>query len=141
MQLNRPDFLKYMGISVTSMAFTGCLQSGNKSQRPNIMLMMADDLCYGDVGFNGNTIIKTPHLDVKFLTNFSENAEDDLLFDLIKDRAETTNLIETYPEVAAKMKTYLREWFESCRTSHTGADYPTPFESINKFPAITTERV
>ena len=32
-------------------------------EKPNIIFIMADDLGWGDVGFNGHEIIKTPHLD------------------------------------------------------------------------------
>jgi len=37
--------------------------NGNNSKRPNIILMMADDMGWGDTGFNGNKIIRTPNLD------------------------------------------------------------------------------
>jgi len=33
------------------------------SQNPNIILIMTDDQGWGDVGFNGNTKVQTPHLD------------------------------------------------------------------------------
>ena len=33
------------------------------ADKPNVILIMCDDLGWGDVGFNGNKIIRTPHLD------------------------------------------------------------------------------
>ena len=31
--------------------------------QPNVVLLMTDDMGWGDVGFNGNDVIRTPHLD------------------------------------------------------------------------------
>jgi arylsulfatase A-like enzyme len=42
-----------------------CILAGTASaeQRPNIVLVMADDHGYGDTGFTGHPFVKTPHLD------------------------------------------------------------------------------
>ena len=34
-----------------------------KTDRPNILLIMADDQGYGDTGFTGHPTLKTPHMD------------------------------------------------------------------------------
>lgn len=38
-------------------------QKANESQKPNILLILADDLGYNDLGFQGSEELKTPHLD------------------------------------------------------------------------------
>jgi arylsulfatase A-like enzyme len=40
----------------------GSLQA-DAANHPNVVLVMCDDLGWGDVGFNGNKVIRTPHLD------------------------------------------------------------------------------
>lgn len=44
--------------------FTSALKAAqNQSSRPNIILCMTDDQGWGETGFNGHPILKTPHLD------------------------------------------------------------------------------
>ncbi len=39
------------------------LAYGQEAKSPNIIMILADDLGWGDVGFNGNSVVKTPALD------------------------------------------------------------------------------
>jgi len=73
----------------------------------------------------------------KFLTNLSKDGQEDMLFDLLKDPGEEHNIISEHREVAAAMRAELKEWAESCRRSHWGADYSTPFVPVNRFPEMT----
>ena len=52
---------------VFSIVLLGCTVEKEKtaavSERPNIILLMADDQGWGDVGYNGHPFLKTPNLD------------------------------------------------------------------------------
>lgn len=43
------------------------------TSRPNVVLVMADDLGWGDVAYNGHPVIKTPHLDAMVANGLKMN--------------------------------------------------------------------
>jgi hypothetical protein len=61
---------------------------------------------------------------LKLVVRESKSGETEQeLFDLIKDPAETKNLIGKKPVAAKKLQAELRTWQESVLNSLTGADY------------------
>ena len=61
--LDRRDFLKAIGFGAAALTLPGCLRDSQRFEKPNIILILADDLGYGDLGCYGNKTIKTPNLD------------------------------------------------------------------------------
>jgi len=69
--MNRREFCKITGVGSTLFALSSIFPSCNikNNRKPNFILMMADDLGWDDLSFNGNKIVETPHID-----DFARNA-------------------------------------------------------------------
>jgi len=76
MQRNKPTSIRIDAILNQGVRWTvllallaaGCclslhLQAAKKSPSPNVVVVITDDQGYGDFGFNGNPILRTPNLD------------------------------------------------------------------------------
>jgi len=62
--VSRRTFLRSAATGAIAMALPQALFSKTKgTDKPNVILCMADDMGWGDTGFNGNKIIKTGNLD------------------------------------------------------------------------------
>lgn len=54
--------MKLMRLLILLLGFAG-MSVQAQTRQPNFIVIMADDLGYGDLGIYGSTLIKTPHLD------------------------------------------------------------------------------
>ena len=58
-KLSNPALI--LSCCITSSGLSGC--NNDKSVKPNIILVMADDQGWGDMGYNGHPVLKTPNFD------------------------------------------------------------------------------
>ena len=62
-------FLKFrlivITISIITITFSiGCSNNPEKNQKPNVIIILADDLGYGELGVYGQEKIETPNIDL-----------------------------------------------------------------------------
>ncbi|MHC4639778.1 MAG: sulfatase-like hydrolase/transferase [Planctomycetota bacterium] len=60
----RRQFLKTMGLAAATLAIPGFTRAVEKCKtKPNILIILSDDMGYGDVGYHGCKDIPTPNID------------------------------------------------------------------------------
>ena len=60
---NRRDFLKVAGVGLSMRLLPGCSKTVSCERPPNIVLILADDLGYQELGCYGQRKIRTPNID------------------------------------------------------------------------------
>lgn len=84
MSLSRRDFLKASAAGLAAMALPSIItkntMAAGADQTPNIVLIYADDIGYGDIGCYGATSVKTPNVDrlakegIRFTSGYASSA-------------------------------------------------------------------
>jgi len=62
----RRDFLKAVGLGAAGLAawrLRPAMAEGASKAKPNVLLIIADDMCWRDCGCYGNKEVKTPNID------------------------------------------------------------------------------
>ena len=54
---------KLLAIFFLALILINCSKGQRKADKPNIIIILADDLGYGDIGVFGNKNIRTPNID------------------------------------------------------------------------------
>ena len=52
-----------LAVSLFAIVLTSATSRAADAPRPNVLFIVADDMGFADVGFNGGKEIKTPHID------------------------------------------------------------------------------
>lgn len=61
--MRRRDALKLVAGTIASMAVTTPAAAGSRRRKPNFIIVLCDDLGFGDIGINGAKAIATPAID------------------------------------------------------------------------------